>query len=221
MEILQAILFILILSALGFGLRRYQKYRRREPFICEYKFPEGLTSRLQILQPKLSQEQLSRIVDGLREYFQICRLANRMPVAMPSKVIDQAWHEFILHTKEYKNFCDQAFGHFLHHTPARAMDESDRQVHKLRRTWKISSQRANSDPLKPSVIPLIFSLDMELDILDGFFYTLDEQHLSTPDENPSGQSYFAGNIGCSSDTHSSGSSFDSSGDSGCSGDCSS
>jgi len=35
----------------------------------------------------------------------------------PSWDIDEAWHAHILHTEDYVNFCDQAFGHYLHHHP--------------------------------------------------------------------------------------------------------
>ena len=36
---------------------------------------------------------------------------------MPSKAVDEAWHEMILITREYTYFCDRAFGRYLHHNP--------------------------------------------------------------------------------------------------------
>lgn len=35
----------------------------------------------------------------------------------PSVDIDEVWHAHILHTEDYINFCDHAFGYFLHHHP--------------------------------------------------------------------------------------------------------
>lgn len=35
----------------------------------------------------------------------------------PSKDIDEAWHAHILHTEDYVNFCNEAFGGYLHHHP--------------------------------------------------------------------------------------------------------
>lgn len=35
----------------------------------------------------------------------------------PPRVIDVSWHEFILHTAAYTEFCDRFAGHYLHHTP--------------------------------------------------------------------------------------------------------
>lgn len=40
---------------------------------------------------------------------------------MPSKLVDDAWHEFILDSVCYVDFCDQAFGDYLHHTPEETM----------------------------------------------------------------------------------------------------
>lgn len=36
----------------------------------------------------------------------------------PSKDIDEAWHAHILHTKQYRLFCQDVFGKFLEHTPS-------------------------------------------------------------------------------------------------------
>ncbi len=35
----------------------------------------------------------------------------------PSLIVDNAWHEFILFTRLYHNFCDAEFGRYIHHSP--------------------------------------------------------------------------------------------------------
>lgn len=35
----------------------------------------------------------------------------------PPARIDLGWHNFILHTREYAEFCQSCFGHFIHHEP--------------------------------------------------------------------------------------------------------
>jgi len=40
---------------------------------------------------------------------------------MPSNLVDDAWHEFILDTASYIEFCEGAFGEYLHHTPEETM----------------------------------------------------------------------------------------------------
>jgi hypothetical protein len=40
---------------------------------------------------------------------------------MPSRAVDEAWHEFILDSIPYTRFCNLAFGAYLHHTPDEGM----------------------------------------------------------------------------------------------------
>lgn len=35
----------------------------------------------------------------------------------PSALVDYGWHAFILHTREYAEFCDRVAGRFIHHVP--------------------------------------------------------------------------------------------------------
>lgn len=37
---------------------------------------------------------------------------------VPTREIDEFWHNHILHTKQYSHDCEQIFGHYLHHQPA-------------------------------------------------------------------------------------------------------
>ena len=53
---------------------------------------------------------------------------------MPSKAVDEAWHEMILMTREYTEFCQRAFGRYLHHLPDTTLDVPMHQLneHTLR-----------------------------------------------------------------------------------------
>jgi len=42
----------------------------------------------------------------------------------PSLVVDLAWHEFILFTRYYQEFCMTHFNRFIHHTPSENEDNS-------------------------------------------------------------------------------------------------
>ena len=47
-------------------------------------------------------------------------------VGTPTPEIDDAWHEFILHTKEYVRYCEGRFGRLIHHIPTSPIScESD------------------------------------------------------------------------------------------------
>jgi hypothetical protein len=35
----------------------------------------------------------------------------------PSPIVDEAWHQFILFTREYAEYCNSVAGRFIHHEP--------------------------------------------------------------------------------------------------------
>jgi hypothetical protein len=35
----------------------------------------------------------------------------------PSRLVDPGWHVFVLHTREYREFCRQIAGRFIDHVP--------------------------------------------------------------------------------------------------------
>lgn len=39
------------------------------------------------------------------------------PNRVPSPEVDEAWHAFILHTKDYMEFCNSKLGFYVHHIP--------------------------------------------------------------------------------------------------------
>lgn len=51
--------------------------------------------------------------------------------------LDWMWHSFILHTRDYADFCQQHFGFFLHHEPAAFPDNP----HALRRGGEAELRR--------------------------------------------------------------------------------
>ena len=146
--------------------------RKRAVFLDKFQFPHGIRQRVQGKYPHLSSAQLDRVMDGLREYFHLCRESPRFLLAMPSQAVDAAWHEFILFTRNYQNFCDHALGRFLHHTPAEAMRSATEATEGIRRTWSAACKRAGIDAKHPTHLPALFALDTDLAIPNGFRYQL-------------------------------------------------
>jgi len=153
------------------------------------------------LKPHLTDEDAKQVIAGLREYFHISNQLGNQMIAMPSQVVDVAWHEFILYTKHYEDFCNKALGRFLHHTPAEAMTLPTKAQMSIKIIWKISCNRENINPRKPNKLPLLFAIDDKLNIPDGFKYSLDCKKKGN-------NKYCAGDIRCSS------------GPNGCAGGCS-
>jgi len=65
--------------------------------------------------PRRSAEQIYD--DMLRWMWLVSTAKQPLPVIDPMVVIDEMWHQFILHTREYKEFCRDYLGRFIEHDP--------------------------------------------------------------------------------------------------------
>lgn len=189
----------------------------RSAYIERYPYQRFLDKRLAARRPELSAEQRAEVFAGLNDYFRLCRRAGRRMVAMPSQAVDDAWHEFILFTRQYDQFCRRAFGRFLHHTPAEAMSSPTQASDGLKRAWRLACAQEKIDPKKPERLPRLFALDASLGIAGGFVYQLD----CMAARSTAGSGYCASDIGCSSGCSGDSGSSDGGGDggSGCGGGC--
>jgi len=202
-----------LLSVIYFAIRANKA--RQLKYIEQYHFHNGIRHKLSQKHPQLTEPQLDMVFQGLKDYFRICRQAKKRMVSMPSQVVDDAWHEFILSTRIYEKFCSKAMGRFLHHTPAEAMPAPTFAKAGIKRAWRLACALEQINPKKPARLPLIFAIDALLNINNGFIYQLDCK------KNGTG-AYCASHIGCSSGCGGSGDMFDSgnsSDSSGCGSDC--
>ena len=145
----------------------------RERFVSEAALPQFLKRKLRDTYPHLVQNDAELVEQGLRQFFLACLRSKRQFVAMPSRAVDVLWHEFILHTRAYQDWCQQGLGFFLHHTPAETLGRRAKHNDGLRRAWYWACQQERIDPRAPSHLPLLFALDAELNIANGFFYLPD------------------------------------------------
>jgi hypothetical protein len=61
-------------------------------------------------------QQYGRAFGEFKKYANLVNITNeRLP--MGSESVDKVWHQFILFTKEYTNFCNKYLGGYMHHTP--------------------------------------------------------------------------------------------------------
>ena len=189
---------ILLFLAIAIFIWRKLRAARRADTIRTFSLPMGLYEKLRKRRPELTAKDCQLVGNGLRQFFMAYLKSGHRFVAMPSQVADDLWHEFILYTKNYDEFCRQAFGRFLHHTPAvvisgvigagdmkktgdmsQARDvvpagevsrDHNRANIGLRRCWWYTCREENINPGKPSRLPLLFALDSKLKIADGFHY---------------------------------------------------
>ena len=188
------LLFAAIAAFVLLLLWRRWRQRHRAAAIDSFPYAGFLDQRLAQRRPELSEEQRAEVLAGLQDYFHLCRGAGRRMVAMPSQVVDDAWHEFILFTRHYQKFCRLAFGRFLHHTPAEAMRSPTDAGDGIKRAWRLACAREGIDPQNPSRLPRLFALDAQLGIAGGFVYSLNCMALGASGNG----SYCASHIGCSS-----------------------
>jgi len=209
--------FVILAAAALVALAIFARSRQtaRIRYIDEFRYPTGVRERVRKRYPQLSDSDLDRVMNGLTLWFHLSNSAGRRLLSMPSQVVDAAWHEFILFTRNYRGFCGKALGRFLHHTPAEAMQSPTDAQEGIRRAWRLSCTREGIDPRSPARLPLLFALDAELGIADGLRYALDcGVALAVRRAGDAGTPYCASHIGCGSGGGDGGCSSDS----GCSGD---
>jgi hypothetical protein len=163
------ILLVIGLIGLAYWWSKVKAGRRN--FIEQYRFPALLRSKILFKHPDLSENQMFHVLEGLRQFFLVCAIANavgkKRSFGMPSKIVDDAWHEFILMSREYSRFCDKAFGGYLHHSPAGSGDEPhDKAL--LRTLHQMKSNHANAAGWAMlGGIPLLFALDKAMAVEGG------------------------------------------------------
>lgn len=199
------------------------RHARRADYIRTYMFPPGLLDKLGRTYPQLQLKDRQIVARALRQFFLAHLQSGRKFVSMPSQVADELWHEFILYTRHYEEFCKQAFGRMMHHTPAVVLGTARQHNEGLRRTWWYTCIEENINPRSPTRLPLLFALDTKFNIPNGFRYSPNCQALRAggdagvycgSDFHDAG---FDGSIDGFGDGH--GTSDASGGDSGCGGGC--
>lgn len=97
--------------------------------VLNYSNP-NVVQRFEINQPKDAYRSNQLFTEMLR-YLWLCEKHDFDKVNDPDnpslqfipvmheemRAIDNMWHEFILITRDYHDFCQHYFGHFLHHEP--------------------------------------------------------------------------------------------------------
>ena len=63
----------------------------------------------------------------------------------PSYLVDQGWHELILFTRYYENFCEKTWGRFIHHHPGGKKQENQKNFQK---TLTLYTQQWGNPPVQ-------------------------------------------------------------------------
>lgn len=166
----------------GFVWQRH-RHGRRERFIRNFRLPTAMLDALRARHRHLTRDDCQLVAQALRRFFLAHLLSGGRFVSMPSQLADDLWHEFIADTGAYARFCETAFGHRLHHIPGGAPDADNQGGAGLLRTWYFACHEEQIDPEAPSALPLLFALDSDLGIVNGFAYVTASDGFERTDGN--------------------------------------
>ena len=161
-----------MLLVISFAAALWARFERQR-LVRESPLPQFLKRKLRETYPHLSGKDTELVERGLRQFFLGCLRSNGKFVAMPSKVVDSMWHEFILHTRAYRDWCDLLLGRFVDHVPAEVLGGNAKTNDGLRRAWYWACRDETINPKSPTRLPLLFALDAKLNIANGFAYVPD------------------------------------------------
>jgi hypothetical protein len=145
-QVIALLVVAIIAGAAGVGWINSRNRLRRAEFIRTFRLPPGLLGKVGERYPHLELKDAALVSRGLRQFFIAYLMSGKRFVSMPSQVADELWHEFILYTREYQDFCDKAFGSFLHHTPAAVLSSDRKRNEGLRRVWWYCCKYATPTP---------------------------------------------------------------------------
>lgn len=88
---------------------------KSEQEVLSYRLP-SLVERLR-KELSLSEKEAGALFVDMLRFLYLCANDEKQRSFSPPHLIDEAWHTFIIFTKDYEQFCRQNFGFFVHHVP--------------------------------------------------------------------------------------------------------
>lgn len=86
-----------------------------------------LLGKIQVAVQMPPEEAKALLVETLRFLHLVAFFNQRLT---PALQVDLAWHEFILFTQQYAEFCHNKFGRFIHHHPGEKDAENRKNFRK-------------------------------------------------------------------------------------------
>ncbi len=83
--------------------------------------------------PRWTEEDALHCCQLYKNFLLLMKKHQPAPL-VPTRHIDEFWHNHILYTKQYFHDCEQIFGHYLHHEPASPSDHPDNLIEAFQQT---------------------------------------------------------------------------------------
>lgn len=129
------------------------------------KFPDIVVKRFKEAYPKASTHDVKYAFKAAEYFFSICKKNKGKMIPMPSEVVDEIWHLFILCTKDYQNFCKEYMGYFLHHTPNDGKHD-EKSFEQILALWVMACNDEKFKPTSKSAKPSLFYVDVRFGLKD-------------------------------------------------------
>ena len=143
-----------------------RRVARRVAAVNAYEFSTSMRRRLRLKHPDLGLPSITLIEAATRQWFRLLARRPKARLSMPSRAVDDLWHEMLLHTRDYAAFCDAAIGRFLHHEPESAMPPQQARANQSEGLLATLILARADENCPPDTLPLLFRVDQELG-LDG------------------------------------------------------
>ena len=102
---------------------------------------------------KLSKADAKEAEVEYRQHLLLCWVNQQIQgnqQIVPTERADQIWHEHILDTKPYSEFCNQLYGEYLHHNPS--LEKGSRKFNRaVEHTREVQSSVGNNDSFAPTM----------------------------------------------------------------------
>ncbi len=82
----------------------------------------SVVRRIQI-EHGLSETEATKLFEDTKKFLALSTVTHTQ--ISPTGVIDKGWHEFLMFTKDYAEFCYTYLGKFVHHVPFDFKEKSD------------------------------------------------------------------------------------------------
>ena len=147
-----------------------RRVARRVAAVNAYEFSSSVRQRLRLKHAGLGAQSIALIEAATRQWFRLHARFPRARLSMPSRAVDDLWHEMLLHTQDYAAFCDGAFGRFLHHEPESAMPPQQALANQSERLLATLLLAQVDEHCPPDTLPLLFRVDHEVGLEDAARY---------------------------------------------------
>ena len=98
--------------------RAFNKEQYRKDMIADVESYSAPFLKDTLLEKEVfkTEEEYNEAFKEFKRYVGLIAAYDK-PLPMLSDKVDEVWHQLILYTKEYEQFCNEKLGYFMHHIP--------------------------------------------------------------------------------------------------------